>query len=98
MSKLKHHGDNLSESSRRTAVGLTGIQKRLFSDGRKILGGGGGKESPSVRCAGGNSGNPVSGSGCPSANHLPQHHRHGDRHHKRECSKPGMHPRVLRAN
>ena len=41
MSIFKHHEDNLSESLRRTAVGLTGLRKRLFSDGRKILGGGG---------------------------------------------------------
>ena len=34
--------ENLSLSLRRTAVGLTGLQKRLFSDIRKILGGGGG--------------------------------------------------------
>ena len=40
MSIFKHHEDNLSESLRRTAVGLTGLQKRLFSDIRKILGGG----------------------------------------------------------
>ena len=40
MSIFKHQEDNLSESLRRVAIGLTGIQKRLFSDGRKILGGG----------------------------------------------------------
>ena len=41
MSIFKHHEDHLSPSLRRTAVGLTGVQKRVFSDGRKILGGGG---------------------------------------------------------
>ena len=40
MSILKHHEDNLSESLRRTAFGLTGVQKRVFSDGRKIFRGG----------------------------------------------------------
>ena len=40
MSIFKHHEDNLSESLRRTAVGLTGIPKRLYSDLRKKLGGG----------------------------------------------------------
>ena len=40
MSIFKLHEDNLSESLRRTAVGLTGLQKRLFSDIRKIRGGG----------------------------------------------------------
>ena len=40
MSIFKHHGDNLSESLRRIAIGLTGLQKRVFSDLRKILGGG----------------------------------------------------------
>ena len=40
MSIFKHHEDNLSESLQRTAFGLTGIQKRLFSNVRKILGGG----------------------------------------------------------
>ena len=32
--------ENLPQSLRRIAVGLTGFQKRLFSDVRKILGGG----------------------------------------------------------
>ena len=41
MSIFKHHEDNLSESFRRTAVGLKGLQKLRFSDLRKILGGGG---------------------------------------------------------
>ena len=40
MSIFKHQEDNLSPSLRKTAVGLTGIQKRVFSDIRKILGGG----------------------------------------------------------
>ena len=39
MSIFKHHEDNLSESLRRTAVGLTGLQKRLFSDIRRMGGG-----------------------------------------------------------
>ena len=40
MSIYKHQEDHLSESLRRIAVGLTGLQKRMFSDVRKILGGG----------------------------------------------------------
>ena len=40
MSIFKHQEDYLSPSLRRIDVGLTGIQKRLFSDICKILGGG----------------------------------------------------------
>ena len=39
MSIFKHQEDLLSPSLRRIAVGLTGLQKRVFSDVRKILGG-----------------------------------------------------------
>ena len=46
MSIFKHHEDHLSPSLRRAAVGLTGIRKRVFSDGRKILGGGGKCKAP----------------------------------------------------
>ena len=39
MSIFKHQEDHLFPSLRRASVGLTGVQKRLFSDLRKILGG-----------------------------------------------------------
>ncbi len=95
MSIFKLHEDNLSESLRRIAFGLTGLQKRVFSDSRNFFGGG--IQVSSFRCASSNSGITVSGSGRPGANHLPQHHRRGDKQ-SNSRGKPEMHHPVLRQN
>ena len=81
MSIYKDQEDHLSPSSRRIAVGLTGLQKRVFSDLRKILGGGGEYKTPLFVALAAILAHPVSGRGRPGASqlcHWHSRHRRGD--------------------